>query len=291
MTKSFDPSLYGYLKQLNILNDNYPNVTSKERENPIFVTSVSDPFIPRVIVLLESIIKNFPKSKIIVYDLGLKKSNIHKVKKVCSVIYRKFKFENYPNHVSNLKTYAFKALIIAEVLRDFKALWYLDSSLTFTNSHLKNVYTTMESKKSPYILHDNSNHGIIRATVNETFDYLPSNTTKLLEDKVPMYQAGFIYVVRNYELMKKVLKWYVLCSLEENCISPKYSVRKCIDILKSPYSKNIGRCHRQDQSVINIILWNNYNGTIKEYTSGYNNFYRIKRNQKGKWKSLKFCRR
>ncbi|CEF62835.1 Protein of unknown function DUF1647 family-containing protein [Strongyloides ratti] len=291
MKKTFDISLYKYLKQLKLLEKDYPNVTLKERRNPVFVTQMSDAFVPRGIVMLKSILKYFPKSKIIVYDLGLRKNNIIQLKKVCNVIYKKFNFKNYPKHVSNLKTYAFKAIVIAESLKIYKSIWFIDSSITFTRSNLTDVYKAMELKKSSYLLHDDPGHGILRGTVSGTFDYLSSNTTKLLEEKVTMYQSGLAYIVRNNESMKNVIKWFVLCSLQEDCIAPKYSKKQCNGFKSDRYSYNVDNCHRQDQSIINIILWNAYNQNVTEYTSGYNNFYRVKRGQKGQWKSLLFCKK
>uniref|UniRef100_A0A0K0ELX7 SCP domain-containing protein n=1 Tax=Strongyloides stercoralis TaxID=6248 RepID=A0A0K0ELX7_STRER len=71
--------------------------------------------------------------------------------------------------------------------------------------------------------------------------------------------------------------------------SSKKIEKKCKGFKRNQYSYNIDDRHRQDQSITNIILWNAYNRSINEYISGYNNFYKINRNQKGKWEGLLFC--
>ena len=46
------------------------------------------------------------------------------VNKMCQVIYRKLEFENYPDHVKQLRTYAFKPLIL-QVNKTFSSLFYV----------------------------------------------------------------------------------------------------------------------------------------------------------------------
>ena len=63
--------------------------------------------------LIGSTQHNFPKSKIIVYDLGFKKDEVEKMKSFCHVEYRKFNFSKYPSYVQNLNQYRWKGLIWA----------------------------------------------------------------------------------------------------------------------------------------------------------------------------------
>uniref|UniRef100_A0A0K0ELX8 Nucleotid_trans domain-containing protein n=2 Tax=Strongyloides stercoralis TaxID=6248 RepID=A0A0K0ELX8_STRER len=290
MKKNFNIYLYKYLVNFNLLQTNYPNVSKKEKRNPIYVTSMSNKFVSKGIGLIKSIQKYFSNSSIIVYDLGINKYNLKRLKKLCNVIYKKFNFKKYPKHVFDLKNYAFKAIIIAEVLRDYKAIWYIDSSVSFTRSNLTDVYNAMELRKSSYILHSKTFHGIVRATVSGMFDYLPSNIEKMIEKKSLMFQAGLVYIIRDNESMKKIIKWYVLCSLQKECIAPKKSKKVCSSLTLNKYGYNVDDCHRFDQSIINIILWNNYKGNMTEYTTNIENFYYIERKRKEKWNHLKMCK-
>uniref|UniRef100_A0A0N4ZTR6 Nucleotid_trans domain-containing protein n=1 Tax=Parastrongyloides trichosuri TaxID=131310 RepID=A0A0N4ZTR6_PARTI len=285
--KKFNPNLYKYLKSLKIVN--YENLITRDNYNPTFVMAVSNYFVPRGLALMKSIFENFPKSKLIVYDLGVSRKNVKKIKKTCNIIYKKFKFNYYPYHVSHLSNYAFKAIVISEALRDYGSIWYLDSSVSIRTSNLTKVYNLMNNKKSSYILHDPTGHGIAAGTDTDLYLYLPTNINEIVSKKSSMYQAGLIYVKKDKESIDKILKWYILCSLTKECISPKNAKQKCLKFLNNNYGYNKKHCHRYDQSIINILLWNAYKGDIYEYTSGVNDFYKIDRQQIGKWNKKWFC--
>lgn len=61
---------------------------------------------------------------------------------------RKFNFSAYPDYVKNLREYRWKAIVIAETLRDYGAVWYLDSSLIITKSNLSHVEALLKCQKS-----------------------------------------------------------------------------------------------------------------------------------------------
>uniref|UniRef100_A0A0N4ZKZ8 Beta-1,6-N-acetylglucosaminyltransferase n=1 Tax=Parastrongyloides trichosuri TaxID=131310 RepID=A0A0N4ZKZ8_PARTI len=54
--------------------------------------------------------------------------SVEHLKRFRFVEYRIFNFSHYPKHVSNLKTYAFKDLIIAEVMKEYSYVLWVDSS-------------------------------------------------------------------------------------------------------------------------------------------------------------------
>lgn len=66
----------------------------------------------------------------------------------------------------------------------------------------------------------------------------------------------------------------VLCALEEYCILPFYAPLH--DCYKASNSMS-PTCHRFDQSIINILLFNANRYDIKNYTTGIANFAIIKR--------------
>uniref|UniRef100_A0A0K0FR06 Nucleotide-diphospho-sugar transferase domain-containing protein n=1 Tax=Strongyloides venezuelensis TaxID=75913 RepID=A0A0K0FR06_STRVS len=139
--KPFSCNLIPYLKEFKLLNKtDFVDLTKERLPQPKVVTAFSNNHLNEATLLLESFRKNFPNQKIIVYDLGLSRKNVKQTKKICFVEYRKFNFSRYPKHVSNLKTYAFKILIAAEVLKEYGAIFWADASVRFTKSNLNNVY-------------------------------------------------------------------------------------------------------------------------------------------------------
>lgn len=80
---------------------------------------------------VESALLLFPKSKVLVYDLGLTYSQVSNISKHKRLIYRKFNFEKYPQHVSVMYTYAWKIMIAMEVLHEFGNIFWFDTSIDF----------------------------------------------------------------------------------------------------------------------------------------------------------------
>ena len=68
---------------------------------------------------IEDFRKSFPGTKCFFYDLGLSDEQINEVKNMPDLVYRKFDFNAYPEHVRNLQNYAWKPLIIQEMLSEF----------------------------------------------------------------------------------------------------------------------------------------------------------------------------
>uniref|UniRef100_A0A0K0EJ36 Nucleotide-diphospho-sugar transferase domain-containing protein n=1 Tax=Strongyloides stercoralis TaxID=6248 RepID=A0A0K0EJ36_STRER len=139
--KAFSCKLLPYLKEFKLLDKNdFVDLTKESVPHPKVVTGFSDNHLKEAALLLKSFKKYFPKDKIIVYDLGLSLKNVKKLKKFCFVEYRKFNFLKYPKHVSIIKTYAFKILIAAEVLKEYNAIFWADASVRFKKSNLSYVY-------------------------------------------------------------------------------------------------------------------------------------------------------
>lgn len=82
------------------------------------------------------------------------------------------------------------------------------------------------------------------------FDYLPmpENITKRKE----MYGAGVQLIYGTIANRINVLYFYVLCALEENCMSPPMANLLCQ--FKADTFGEYGDCHRFDQSALNILL-------------------------------------
>uniref|UniRef100_A0A0N4ZI15 C2H2-type domain-containing protein n=1 Tax=Parastrongyloides trichosuri TaxID=131310 RepID=A0A0N4ZI15_PARTI len=130
-----------YLKNFKLLDKrDFVDLTKRKMPHPRVVTAFSNNHKDEAGRLLKSFRDHFPGQKIIVYDLGLSYDAVKKLKKMCYVEYRKFDFKKYPKHVSIIKTYAFKILIAAEVLRDYGSVFWADASVRFKKTNLNYVY-------------------------------------------------------------------------------------------------------------------------------------------------------
>ena len=100
------------VKKLGFPPKTYTQLNSSTLENIIFVTASNAYFFSSILATLASIQRYRPDDAIVLYDLGLTVTQRNQLMETCNVIYRKFDFDQYPEHVRDLHTYAFKPLII-----------------------------------------------------------------------------------------------------------------------------------------------------------------------------------
>ncbi|CAJ0604880.1 unnamed protein product [Cylicocyclus nassatus] len=98
------------------------------------------------------------------------------------------------------------------------------------------------------------------STIFGLYEYLPTNTKELKKNEC--YAAGFAFAVRTADTVE-LIKWYVLCALEKDCMAPPGAKLKC-SFGKDKHG-TYANCHRYDQSVINILLANMHNHNPKGY--------------------------
>jgi hypothetical protein len=66
-----------------------------------------------------------------------------------------------------------------------------------------------------------------------------------------MFEANLILMHRS-EFTRQILKWAMLCATTIDCIDPKGSILSCGSDNRDQESV----CHRQDQSVFNVLVYN-----------------------------------
>jgi hypothetical protein len=93
---------------------------------------------------------------------------------------------------------------------------------------------------------------------------LPSNLTALLS--IRQLEANGMLFYRTRFVIKNVIRWFVYCALEEQCIAPDKN-RFC-DFGRLKSVTYIG-CHRYDQTAVNLILANVFNYTVREYRADH----------------------
>ncbi|KHJ93648.1 hypothetical protein OESDEN_06435 [Oesophagostomum dentatum] len=103
-------------------------------------------------------------------------------------------------------------------------------------------------------------------TVLGTYDYIPTDIEALKEGRCSNLQANFIFVVRTTDAVD-ILRWYVLCALEKDCMAPPGSQLRC-SFGHGRY-KVYANCHRYDQSVINLLLANAHGCDKSKYLSSH----------------------
>ena len=204
--------------------------------------------------------KQFPGIKWFFYDLGLNDAEINEVRIMPDVVYRKFNFDAYPQHIRNLHNYGWKILIIQQMLSEFDGTMWFDSSVKFTGNQTNVLIELMSRHNTGAVFYvSTTGHSIITATHPTMLEYLPMEKVGAVKD---MLQGGAVVYVNKDEVQRRVMKWLVICVLKEDCISPPGSTLYCG--FNFPRDR-FGGCHRYDQSLQNILISNAYNYEQEKY--------------------------
>ncbi|KAK5982569.1 hypothetical protein GCK32_010506, partial [Trichostrongylus colubriformis] len=125
-----------YLEELDLLSDHDAiNLETDRIPDPMYVTAMSTNHFEEGLTLIANIRKLWPHKKILVYNLGLNKRSVEDLKKKCLVEVRDFPFPNYPSYVKNLMEYRWKPLIIAITVKEFGAIWWMDTSVRWKKDY------------------------------------------------------------------------------------------------------------------------------------------------------------
>ncbi|KAL9952411.1 hypothetical protein ACROYT_G039661 [Oculina patagonica] len=114
-----------------VIMESYASVP---RVVPVTAAS-SNHFNESLIHIKTTIPRFFPDVKLVFFDLGLENQQVEILKNMNFVDYRKFDFARFPRHVVELYTYAWKVLIIQEMLAEFGAIMWLDASIQLVKDY------------------------------------------------------------------------------------------------------------------------------------------------------------
>ena len=136
----------------------------------------------------------------------------------------------------------------------------MDASIRLTTGDFFNANKQL-LETNGIVVFSGGSHSIFASTNPRMYRYLPSNKRKLTT--VRMAQSGFVYYCLTKELYWDVLHWWYLCALEQTCIAPYRSVKACTRTGET--MKTYNKCHRYDQSALNILLLNKFNFTREPF--------------------------
>ncbi|KAI6189313.1 hypothetical protein M3Y99_01943300 [Aphelenchoides fujianensis] len=249
--KRFDCSHYEFLKSRQLFEPHasYTPTAVEEMDaswTPLFVTAVSSNHFNESRVMIKRLRSNYPHSTIIYYDLGLTPEQARTFRAWCNVVYRTVDFFDYPPHVADLQAHSFKLLLL-DVLQEHKAFVFLDSSARLLVPRLNELIARVQSGEMPPMFgFRRANHSIYATTNPAMYKYLPISASILQRYNEPATTMMFI---SDSEYTRRVLKWYTLCMLTEDCIQTASANKFCrVKQFASHdvYNKYLN-CHRYDQ--------------------------------------------
>jgi len=202
----------------------------------IIITGSNSLYFNNLKKLLKSIRFNEKNTKIIVFDLGLKKNEVKELKnKFKKIDLRKFNFSKYPKYFNiniNAGEYAWKPIIISNILEEFKCsvFWMDASNIVLKELNIIKKIMRLKGFYSPY-----SDGEIKKWTHHKTVKFLKASS-KILKKK--NLSGGSVAVNYEFNNIRSLMNKWKKCALKKNCIAPKGSSRKN---------------HRQDQAVLSIL--------------------------------------
>ena len=211
---------------------------------------------------------HFPGKKLLFYDIGLDESQASQLKELPYVTYRKFDFDKYPPHIKNLKNYAWKILIIGELLAEFDGVMWFDTSVRIYGD-VNQVLERLVHFKSGILFFlkiGPKSHSIAAATdpgMIEYFPLTPQGKTGLVTDMLP---GGTILVFNTADVQEHVMKWASICALVEDCIAPPGAKLRCPGNLFAIPREQFAGCHRYDQALFSLLVTNLYGNVRVRYS-------------------------
>jgi hypothetical protein len=221
--------------------------------NCVILTAANDSYIKTIVDFIEKFFINCGSNNLIVYDIGLSKTNINLIEELKNKYNFDFKTLNYnlyPEHVNVNKykglfcSYAFKPIIIYNEANNpsniNKNIIWMDSANRFDKAIINNICNSVN--KNGFYSPISTNKGTI-----ESIELNHPVTVKLLgltdlEHKTQLYSISANLVGLNYssECGKKILNEWYNYSLNKEIIMPLGSSRNN---------------HRQDQTILSILIY------------------------------------
>ena len=214
------------------------NVSPISEKDFIIITAADSSHYKSLKNLLLSIILYEKNAKVIIVDLGLTKSEVEELKKKFKIIeIRKFDYSKYPSYF-NIKIsageYAWKPVIISNILNEFKCsvIWMDAGNIIVSPLRTIKKILNFTGFYVPY-----SSLKISDTTHPKTLKFLKVSNETLYKQNIGAACIAVNYKFNN--VVKTISKWKQ-CALIKQCIAPKGSSRKN---------------HRQDQAVLGVLVY------------------------------------
>ncbi|KAK3104897.1 hypothetical protein FSP39_012838 [Pinctada imbricata] len=186
--------------------------------------------------------------QLIIYDIGLYKSEKEILNKYCGCEVRTFDPKIYPDHVAYMANKAYRPIIIQTIIEEFGSIIWLEPS-----SVLKNVNDLQMLKyrgnRHFFLWEEPAYEAITAYTHPKMFDYLGEKRCSFKD--LGMLDIRNLVLYRTNETWFSIMKPWLKCALNRDCIAPKGARgTECFHYMKP---KMTG-CHWYDQSIFSIIM-------------------------------------
>lgn len=166
----------------------------------------------------------------------------------CNCEVRDFHFEQYPSHVSAISNFAWRPITILRILEEYGSVLYVDPTTRFKSPSSLN-YLLMRGLKNYFLWDPIIYTSLVAYTDRGMFEYF--NESRCTFKDCSLLSSEAIAVYRTEASWAELMKPWLVCALNKECIAPPYArYSGCIEIR---HPRTTG-CHRYDMSALSIIL-------------------------------------
>ncbi|CAF3478381.1 unnamed protein product [Rotaria socialis] len=246
-----DHTMIVYLKQISsYLSDGLENNRTNRFQvgclrRPVFVLACDQSFFNELQGAIHTLDTYWPDHEIAFYNLGITSDQEELLRekcKRCTII--KFPFSDigkYALYFGTLKFYSFKPFVIQDALRRYGTIIYGDSSIRFKSNSFSPVL--IDNYIRGFAVRELPSHSLLCYTRTGTFDWFNQSYSQY--DDITMAETDLLVITDTF-LTRLIMKAWLICALESECIMALGSKSKC-------RGSSSGR-HLYDHSAMVIIL-------------------------------------
>ncbi|CAF4499164.1 unnamed protein product [Rotaria socialis] len=246
-----DHTIIDYLKQISsYLSDGLENNRTNRFQvgclrKPVFVLACDQSFFNGLQGAIRTLDTYWPDHKIAFYNLGITSDQEELLRekcKRCEII--KFPFSDigkYALYFGTLKFYSFKPFVIQDALRRYGTIIYGDSSIRFKSNSFSPIL--IDNYIRGFAVRELPSRSLPCYTRTGTFDWFNQSYSQYGD--IAMAETDLLVVTDTF-LTRLIMKAWLTCALESECIMALGSQSKC-------RGSSSGR-HRYDQGAMVIIL-------------------------------------
>lgn len=168
---------------------------------------------------------------------------------VCAI--RRFDYQSFPSHVSDLKLSAFRPLIIQMVLFEFGSAFWLDPNYYPLPSAQQKVSRLAAKAREVGVLSWTIEQPTSSLTHPRMFDYFKTDQNQFFFHR--MVRASHLLLYNTDRTHNELMLSWVKCALTHECIAPIGSQSSGCRFDKKPLYRYSG-CHDYDNSALNVVL-------------------------------------
>ncbi|XP_018324426.1 uncharacterized protein LOC108736477, partial [Agrilus planipennis] len=265
-------------KYLNLLGFNnepriYPKDIWSNTSLPIVVSYVMEGQESQAVGLINNFARILPNNTILIYNLGLGNYGLKTLYNYCNhsrcqVI--TYSLTEYPSHVEDEDSHAFRPLIIQDALQKAGAILFVECDRRLnkhvTTSTVLNLYDYVVGNSGIMTWPLPSKNAVSSRTHKKMFEYFHTDADNFLF--LEMVSADSLLIVNTKDIHHNVMLPWVQCALIQNCIHPIGAQSAGCRFNKKPQYRYSG-CHSYDASALNIVLGIKFKFDNTKYTYQY----------------------